>query len=145
MADKPMVRMCSWCQQINGKNMAAQAATIPAKIKEEMKVVDEQVRANKDNFTFTHGVCIPHVIQTYSTIPNMTEEKLKSIVDKVQKSDPPPCLVEDTPEMAALRHAYMRGLFTKESMQQAIQTQQSGSAQLTERLQVLAGIRNLHA
>ena len=145
MADKQMIRMCSWCQRINKPNMVEQSLSIPAKIKEEMKVVDEQVKVHKDNFAFTHGVCIPHAIQAYKDAPGMTEDRLKIIVDKVGKSDPPPCLVEDTPEMEALRHAYMRGLFTKELMQQALQQKQGANDKITERFQVLSGISKFYA
>ena len=145
MADKPMVKICSWCQKINIPDMKAYAATVPDKIKEEMKVVSEQVEANRENITFSHGACVPHAIQTYKTMAGMTEEKLKGFINKMSKSGPPECLVEDTPEAQALRHAYMKGLFTKELMQQALQKQQGDNNQITERLQVLAGIRKLHA
>ena len=143
MADKPMVRMCSWCQGINNKGMEKFASTVPDNIKKELGVVDTQVKANQGNFTFSHGACIPHVVQSFRDM-NLPEERIKLMLDKA-KGNAPPCLVCDTPESQALRHAYMKGLFTKEQMEQAIEKQKSDNTTITERLQVLSGIRKLHA
>lgn len=143
MADKPMVRICSWCQKINNEGMEAYAATVPDKIKQEMKVVSAQVKINQENFTFTHGTCIPHVVQSYREM-KIPEERIKLMVDKF-KDDAPPCLVEDTPESQALRHAYMKGLFTKEQIEQAFEKQKGENDKITERFQVLAGIHKFHA
>ena len=141
--DKPMVRICSWCQGINNKGMENFANTIPENVKKEMAMVDAQVKANQENFTFSHGTCLPHVVQSFKEM-KIPEEKIKLMVDKV-KGDAPPCLVEDTTESQSLRHAYMKGLFTKELIQQALEKQKGENDKITERLQVLAGIRKLHA
>jgi hypothetical protein len=108
-----------------------------------MKVVDAQVKANKDNFVFSHGTCLPHIVQTYRGM-KIPEERIKLMVDKA-KGDAPPCLVANTPESQALRHAYMKGLFTKEQMEQAVEKQKGANDSITERFQVLAGIRKFHA
>jgi hypothetical protein len=143
MADKPMVRICSWCQGINNDGMKNFASTIPENVREEMKVVDAQVKANQGNFVFSHGTCLPHVVQSFREM-KIPEERIKLMVDKV-KGDAPPCLVADTQESQALRHAYMKGFFTKEQMEQAVEKQKGANDNITERFQVLAGIRKFHA
>jgi hypothetical protein len=141
MADKPMVRICSWCQQINLKQFARYASNIDPKVLTELAEVDKQVKANQNNFTFTHGVCVPHFIQSYKEIPGMTDDKLKPMIQKLETGGPPPCLITDD----ATRHAFARGLFTPEMVKQYQQAQQGDNNQITERFQVLAGIRKFHA
>ena len=85
-------------------------------------------------FSFSHGACNPHLYLTYQSIPGITPERLSSIKEKLKHNDPIPCLLQDE----KLRHVYMRGLFTKEQIQQ---TQQSNE-QLTERFKKLAGIKS---
>jgi hypothetical protein len=131
---KPIVNICSYCQKINQPNMVSYAKDIDQTIKNEMKVVDEQVIANQDKYSFTHGICRPHTIQTLRAIPYMTTERLKSMMDKKsQNPNTPPCLLQDEP----LRHAYMKGLFTKED----IETVNQSNQQITERFKTLAGIK----
>lgn len=142
---KEMVVICAWCQQINDKGMEKFAETVPDEIKKEMQVVSDQVKANHEKYTFSHGTCLPHLIQMYRDMPNMTQEKLDGIIQKFKGQTPPVCLVCDTEQSKALRHAYMKGLFTVEDMKNALQAQKDQEQKLTERFQVLAGIRNLHA
>lgn len=137
MADKPTVRICSWCQKINDPQFAEYARGIDVKIREEMKVVDQQVKDNKDNFVYTHGVCIPHVVQTYKELPNMTDDRLNSVVNKALQNDPPPCLLTNEP----LRHAYMKGLFTPELIQQATKAKHQQQLEERQKLKKLAGIK----
>lgn len=135
---KPEVRICSWCQQINSPQFALYAINIDQKVKDEMKVVDEQVRAHDEkDFSFSHGICLPHLIQMYKKQPKMTDEKLKLAIhqSKTQKGGPIPCLLTND----SLRHAYMRGLFTPELIQQAAQYQEN--EEIIERFKKLAGIR----
>ena len=139
MTNKPTVRMCSWCQTINNEDMKKYAVHVPQKIKDEMKIVDGQVKINRHNFVFTHGACIPHVTKAYSLVPGMTKEKLQSFVVGL-KNDAPPCLIEDTPKAQFLRKAYMKGLFTPELVQQALHKQKQDNQKITERFKKLAGL-----
>ena len=102
-----------------------------------MKVVDQEVKDNIDNFVYTHGVCIPHVVQTYKELPNMTDDRLNSVVNKALQNDPPPCLLTNEP----LRHAYMKGLFTPELIQQATKAKHQQQLEERQKLKKLAGIK----
>jgi hypothetical protein len=130
---KPTVRVCSWCQRINSPELSG---NVDQQIKDEMKVVDSQIKANHDNFHFTHGICLLHLTQMYKDMP----EKLGPVLRKaeLEKGGPVPCLLTDT----NLRHAYMRGLFTPRLMKQALKNQQQAKTELTERLKKLAGIHS---
>lgn len=75
MPDKPKVRMCSWCQRINDTKNSKYSIGVDPEILKELELVDKQVKANKNNFEFTHGICVRHLIQTYKDIPGMTDEK----------------------------------------------------------------------
>lgn len=138
MADKPMVTICSWCQKINDPQFTQFGAGVDTKVKEELKIVDQQVKANGDKFTFSHGVCVPHAIQSYKEIPGMTKDRLKTIVDKMAQGNPPPNLVENEP----LRHAYMKGLFTPELIQQATKEKHALQLEFRQRFKKLAGLRS---
>lgn len=135
---KPIVRICSYCQQINNPDMVVFAKGIDPKIKDEMKSVDKKVKENRDKFTFTHTVCVPHLTQNLERIPGMTKERIRSMVEKSEQGNPVPCLLVNEP----LRHAYMRGLFTQEQIQQAVQSQKQDNQNLTERFKILAGIKS---
>ena len=136
MADKSVVLICSWCQRINDPQLAKFAVGIDTKIKKEMSVVDEKVRKNLSKFTFSHGICVPHIIQLYRE-QGQTKSQIELMVKNLTaKGQIVPSLIEDAP----LRHAYMRGLFTPELMQQAQQHQQKDNEKLTERFKTLAGI-----
>ena len=136
--NKEAVRICSWCQHINDNNehMKKLAEVIPQNVRDELSIVNQQIIANKGIVHFTHGVCVPHYLQQLEEIPGLNDIQIKNMVDKAQNGDPPPCLINN----AQLRHQYMQGLFTKEQIQQAFQTQQAAQQKLTERFQKLAGI-----
>ena len=138
--NRPVARICSWCQRINDNNphMKKLAEIIPQNIKDEMAIVNQQIKANNEVVHFTHGICVPHYVQKLMEIPGMNDIQLKNAVDKIRNSNPPPppSIINN----AELRHQYMRGLFTKEQMQQAFQAQQAAQQKLTERFQKLAGI-----
>jgi hypothetical protein len=134
--DKPIVQICAYCQQINAPNMVEFSHGIDQKVKDEMKIVDAQIQKpeNKQKYSFTHGTCKPHHIQNIQSIPNITPEKAKIFIDKINASpDTTPCLIQND----ALRHAFMKGLFTIEDMQRVKQSNQ----QITERFKKLAGIQ----
>jgi len=136
---KPIVRICAHCQQINVERMKRFAMGISQKIKDEMKVVDEKVNENREKYSFTHTMCVPHGIQQYQSIPGMTKERINSLIDKYKSNNTPaPCLIEDTPEAEKLRQSYMMGLFTDEE----VQSQQQSNHQLVERFKTLAGIKS---
>jgi hypothetical protein len=116
--------------------MASFAQGIDQKVKDELKDVDAQVKANSDKISFSHGTCPEHLEMTLRTIPGMTPERIKSMVDKSKSGNPIPCLITNT----ELRHAYMRGLFTQEQMKKAVQGQQQAQQSLKEHFQKLAGI-----
>jgi len=136
---KPEVRICSWCQNINKPQFAPYAVDVDQTVKDEMKEVDRQVREHDKDFIFSHGICLLHLVQMYKKLPKMTDEKLKLAIyqSKTQKSGPIPCLLTNEP----LRHAYMRGLFTPESIRQAANMQQEAITEFTESLKKLAGIK----
>ena len=135
----PIVMVCSYCQKINDANMQRFAQDIDQEVKNEMKVVDEKIKENKNNFQFSHGICREHTIQNLKTIPGMTPERIQSFINKAgQNPNIPQCLLKDTP----LRHAFMKGLFTKEQLQQAHQSTHQSNLQLTERFKKLAGIKD---
>ena len=138
---KVIVPVCAYCQKINDENMRAFAQGIDQKVKDEMKVVNAQIQKpeNKEKHSFSHGTCQDHAIQNMKTIPGMTPERLDSFIQKMKQSpNQTPCLLKDE----ALRHAFMKGLFTKEEIQQAHQSTQQSNQQLTERFKKLAGIKS---
>ena len=139
MADKPIVQICSWCQKINSPENAQYANSIDHKIRDELKVVDQQIKANTDKFSFTHGACIPHLIQSYKAI-GMTDDQLKPIIKKTEMRNPPECLITNE----AVRHAFMKGLFTPELVKQQNDALQQSNNQIKERFQVLSGLKNLY-
>lgn len=135
---KPIVKICSACQMISRPENAKFAVGVDEKIKKELAVVDEQVKKHRNDFNFTHTMCLHHMEQAY-TNPQIPPEKTKAFIDKLrQRGNNCPNLMEDT----ALRHAYMRGLFTPELVQQAMQTHQNQNTQLVERFKKLSGIKN---
>ena len=138
---KFIVAVCAYCQKINDESMRAFAQGIDQKVKDEMKEVNAQIQKpeNKEKHSFSHGTCRDHAIQNIKTIPGMTPERIHSFIEKMNQSpNQTPCLLKDE----ALRHAYMRGLFTKEEIQQAQQSTQQSNQQLTERFKKLAGIKS---
>jgi cell division protein ZapA (FtsZ GTPase activity inhibitor) len=138
---KFIVVVCAYCQKINDENMRAFAQGIDQKVKDEMKVVNAQIQKpeSKEYHSFSHGICKDHAIQNIKTIPGMTPERIQSFIDKINQSPTSaPCLLKDE----ALRHAYMKGLFTKEEIQQAQQSTQQSNERLTERFKKLAGIKD---
>jgi len=117
------------------------AQGIDQKVKDEMKVVNAQIQKpeSKEHHSFSHGTCLDHAIQNFKTIPGITPERLNAFIEKLkQSSNPTPCLLKDD----ALRHAFMKGLFTKEEIQKAQQSTQQSNQQLTERFKKLAGIQS---
>jgi DNA-binding transcriptional MerR regulator len=135
---KPIVKICASCQRINMPGMEKFGLEIDQKIKDEMKIVDNQVKSNSKNFSFSHGICQLHLIQQLKLIPGMTKERIKSMVDKSNQGNPVPCLLQDE----FLRHNYMKGLFTSEQIQQASQELQQSNKNLKEHFRTLAGIKN---
>jgi len=138
---KLIVPVCAYCQGINNENMKEFAQGIDQKVKDEMKVVDAQIQKpeSKEKHSFTHGTCREHSIQNIKTMPGMTPERLQSFISKLDaSSNKTPCLLKNEP----LRHAFMRGLFTPEEIQQAQQSTQQSNQQLTERFKKLAGIKS---
>lgn len=135
---KPIVQICAACQMINRPENAKFAVGVDEKIKKELEVVDEQVNKHRNDFNFTHTMCLHHMEQAY-TSPHIPTEKTKAFIDKLrQRGGNCPNLMEDD----ALRHAYMRGLFTPELVQQTAQAQQNQNTQLVERFKKLSGITN---
>lgn len=134
---KPMVKICGACQYAGKPGYEKMGLGADEKVVSELKVVDEQIRKHQKDYGFTHGTCAPHYMQSVKQMPGITPEKLASIEAKL-KTNPnmAPCLLTDEP----LRHAYMRGLFTKEEIQQAAQQVQQSNHALTERFKRLAGI-----
>ena len=61
----PIVRVCAYCQQINSEKMKPFAQGIDQKVKDEMSVVDEKVKENANKYSFTHGICLPHLVFQY--------------------------------------------------------------------------------
>ena len=121
--------------------MANYAANVDPQIKKEMEEVNRQVEeASKEKkVIFSHGMCIPHMIQTYLDMGYDTAEIEKTAEDAKKRGNIVPCLLQNAP----LRHAYMRGLFTVEQMKQAQQQMQQDQqkSSLSERFRKLAGIR----
>ena len=136
---KPIVRVCTTCQKINSTEMESFSLGINQKVKNEMDVVDKKIKENSLKFSFSHGMCNLHLYQTFQTIPNITPERLESIKEKLKRNtDPVPCLLQNEP----LRYAFMKGLFTKEMIQQELQSTQQSNQHITERFKMLAGIKD---
>ena len=133
----PIVNVCAYCQQINASNMVQFASGVEQKVKDEMKIVDSQIRANTDKFSFSHGICIPHAIQMYSDAGYSKDELEKMASEMKHKNTSVPCLLENEP----IRRAYMNGIFTVEQMKQTQQPEEQNK-RLTERFKTLAGIKS---
>jgi hypothetical protein len=134
----PVVRICATCQKINVPGMEHASLGIDQKIKDEMDVVNKKIIEKSKEFCFSHGACNPHLYLMYQSIPGMTPERLESVKEKLKHNTPIPCLLQNEP----LRHAFMKGLFTKEEIQKAQQSTQQSNQQLTERFKKLAGIKS---
>ena len=131
---KPMVRICAWCTSINREGYEIYDMGVDKKVKDEIAIVDHQIKIHRHDFAFTHGTCIPHLKIAYRTMPDLLDNALRQA--QSQEGGSIPCLLQDE----ALRHAYMRGLFTPELVQQYLQSQQQSKKELTEHLKKLAGI-----
>ena len=134
---KPIVRVCSTCQKINTPGMEKYGLGVDEKIKSEMDEVNKKIISNFKNINFSHGLCNKHLYQMYENVPNMTPERLASVKEKLKHNNPIPCLLENEP----LRHAYMKGLFTQEQIEQAVQNNQP-KISFKDRIKKLAGIKN---
>ena len=133
--NKPLVRICAGCLKVDNPDYAYyDIVGVSDDIKKEIKLINQQIKDNRDKFIFSHGVCIPHLKLLYVDMPKKLPWALKQ--SEFQPGGPIPCLLTDE----ATRHAYMRGLFTEELVQQYIQSQQQAKADLTEHLKKLAGI-----
>lgn len=136
---KPIVRICASCQNAGEAGNERLAFNTDQKTKDELKVVNQQVKAHSKDFSFSHGACGLHLLQSYSEIPGITPERMESIKTKIKNNtDSLPCLITDK----ALRHGYMKGLFTPEMIKQAAQSQQQSNHQLVERFKTLSGIKS---
>jgi len=125
---KPIVKICSLCQNIFNSDY-----NVDQKIKNELKIVDQKVKENSQKINFTHGLCNPHLLQSYYQIPGITPERLNSVKEKLKRNNNPiPCLLTDD----NLRRNYMNGIFTTEQLQ----TTNQSNEQLTIRFKKLAGI-----
>ncbi len=136
MPEKPSVNICSWCQNINSSENIKFSTDVDQKVKDELKVVNQQVKNHTNDIRFTHGICIPHAIQMYKDY-GFTDDKIKPIIKKIQTQNPPSCLVIDE----KTRQEYMKGFFTPEMVKQAQQSQQAQNNQLIERFKKLSGIK----
>lgn len=116
--DKPFVAICSYCQKEN-----------PA--------VDSAVKSHEKDINFSHGICKRHTLEMLKQM-NMPEDKIQAFMAKVGVS------VSDLKENPELAKSYSKGIFTPQQIQQSGQGQKDENSQITERLQVLAGIRNLY-
>ncbi len=131
--DKPMVRICAACQNAGEPGNEKFAPGADQSVKDELQQVNKQVKSHIKDFEFSHGACEFHLLQNYASIDGMTPERMASIKTKlVNNPNKLPCLITDK----ALRHAYMRGIFTNEQMSQVTKSNEH----LTERFKKLAGI-----
>jgi len=135
---KPMVGVCGSCQYAGKPGYESLSLGVDQKVLDEMKVVDEQIKKHMKDYGFTHGNCKEHYMQIAMQIPGMTPERLALTQSKVKNANSmPACLLKDD----ALRHAFMRGLFTKDEIDKAAQQVQQSNQNLTERFKTLAGIK----
>lgn len=134
--NKPLVPICAWCVKANKPEYSYYDLGVSKTVKEEINVVNEQIKENIDKFIFSHGVCVPHLKLSYSKMPSKLPWALQQA--ESQPGGPIPCLLTDD----ATRHAYMKGLFTSELVQQYNQTQKQTKQEFTEHLKKLAGIRS---
>lgn len=134
---KPIVSICSACEWAGEKGYEFAQMGADAQVVDELRKVHQQVQANLKKYTFTHGTCEKHLLQSVNQMQNMTPEKAQTFLQRAKlKGNLPSCLLTDAP----LRHAYARGLFTKQEIQQAAQQVQQSNHALTERFKRLAGI-----
>lgn len=114
----PSVTICSYCQKEN-----------PA--------VDSAVKSHEKDIRFSHGICKRHALEMLKQM-NMSDDKIKAFLSKVGDGAPD---LKENPELAK---AYSKSIFTPEQIQQSSKGQQGANNKITERFQVLAGIRKFH-
>jgi len=134
--NKPIVKICSLCLQVNNPAWENVSLNASPKIKKEMELVKEKVdqeRKTHEHVLFNDSYCFPHAIAMYNSNGMDTSTLRKNDI---------PCLIQDTPEAENLRQNYMRGIFTQDMATQANQTTQQSNNQLTERFKKLAGIKS---
>jgi len=137
--ENPIIRICASCQVAGEPGKEKLALNADQTVKDELKVVNQQVKSHSKQFTFSHGLCGPHLLQSYSEISGITPERMASIKTKIENNpDTIPCLITNK----ELRHGYMKGLFTPEMIKQAAHSTQQSNQQLTERFKKLAGIKS---
>jgi hypothetical protein len=132
----PMVKVCTICLHVNTQEWGKLSPGVTNEVKKEIedvvKVIDAERRAKK-SVAFGDGYCNYHTKAIYISHGINPDEAKPSDI---------PCLVENTPQAAALRHGYMKGLFTPEQIKQAAQVQQQDNKNLTERFKKLVGIKS---
>ena len=136
ISNKPLVRICAWCLKADDPEYKQYDLGVNDIVKKEIRIINQQISDSRDKFTFTHGVCMPHMKIAYADMPDKLPLALKQA--ESQPGGPTPCLLTDDDT----RHAYVRGLFTKELFQQYSKEQEHAKTEFTESLKKLAGIRH---
>jgi hypothetical protein len=143
---KQLVSICPYCEKINDPAMQQFAKDVDDTTKKELAVVHQQVEANKAKYRFSHGICPLHFEQ-YLLGTGMNPERVKLLAQKKEQeatADSPTGSSKDLIHDNALRHAYMRGLFTPEEIKAAAQKVQQSNHALVERFQALSGIKSVY-
>lgn len=119
-ADKPFVALCSYCQK-------------------EHPEVGKQVQAQSKEVNFSHGICKRHSVEMMKQM-GLPPDKIQAKLQSMYSGDKPG--LPDLSQRPDLVKLYSMGIFTKEQLEKARQESQQKKAELTERLQKLAGIRS---
>lgn len=109
---KPFVSLCANCQS-------------------EFPDVMKAVQSNHKRINFSHGICKRHAAGMLKSM-GKTPQEIEAYVSKMDGKIPD---LKERPDLVKL---YSQGIFTKEDLAQAQQTQQ----QLQERWKKLANIRS---
>jgi len=123
-----IVRMCGYCEKEFPEVHAA-----------HVKLADEMVKAGKKAEyakIFTHGICLRHFAEMMRDMGYDDQKIQQKLVGKKPEDASPD--LKQNPELIQL---YSKGIFTKEQYDSV----KKASGEITERLQVLAGIRKFHA
>ena len=123
-----VVRMCGYCEKEFPEVHAAHV-----KLSQDMDKAGKAVEYRK---IFTHGICLRHYGEMLKSM-GYDDEKIKQTLSGKKPEDASPDLKQN-PDLLQL---YSKGIFTKDQYDDL----KKANGQLTERMQVLAGIRNLHA
>lgn len=121
--EKQIIGVCSYCE-----------LEFPD-VKTAIVNTFKQQGGMKGPLAFSHGYCIRHYISVMKE-NGFSDEEIQQQLSSVKTTIP------DLKTRTDLVKLWSQGIFTKEQLQQAQQTQQTENNIITERFKKLAGIRS---